>query len=613
MPDERPDSLGSRDSDTPDGTAGPERTEGIPGSRAAERDFGEVDPRKLDLERADYPQLDPDEWFARTFPHTGDFAKWLKESDFLADGADEDGMRGWLIHQASTDPAGAWKRMRGVGHDKLRDAYAAWVFGGTDDERDRPRDQTAREAAVEPGSALSTMPGADGETVPPGAGTTKSRPEPEQAARWRDPSVESEVTLPDGSKVTVEFDTPPGNPDQPPTRQRTIDGDGNVGEWQPIEVVPDDLLPPPTGEAPSTEPTSEAGAGFGGIKMIVIGGAAAAIAGVIAFLALSGGGGGDSGPWSVTDPQGDFAPTFADKEGIANPSAAGDVTRLDVAVADGNTTVTVTFDGPAEGLMTEGGEELAAALQFIPVGDERWIDILFNEDGTVKISDAPSGSRITATWTASNVLVFEILGLTPASGATVRFATIQRDGFAHSTDEVSLATGGAGAVVATAFVTDDSGGSGGVPDAPEIVRACDVIDVELVSAALGPAVLLHASGDVKTSRCSYEMASGMRLDLSVQRRSNPRSDAFRPFRRSNGGVVEIRSLDWSDEGEVRASEFEESAGASLLAFVHTSDPVGREIYVRISTGGAPGQSAALAATIEEFAKLLRDAILEAQP
>ena len=126
--------------------------------------------------------------------------------------------------------------------------------------------------------------------------------------------------------------------------------------------------------------------------------------------------------------------------------------------------------------------------------------------------------------------------------------------------EVSLATGAAGAAVATAFVTDDSGGSGGVPDAPEIVRACDVIDIELVSAALGPAVLLRASGDVKTSRCIYEMASGRRLELSVQRRSNQRSDAFRPFRRSNEGVVEIRSLDWSGEGEMRASEHLEIAG-----------------------------------------------------
>ena len=349
---------------------------------------------------------------------------------------------------------------------------------------------------------------------------------------------------------------------------------------------------------------------------MAIGGGAAVVAGVIAFLALGGGGGGgggESGPWSVTDPQNDFVPAFSDKDAIANPSAAGDVTGLDVAVADGNTTVTVNFAGPAETLMTEGGEELGAALQFIPLGDERWIDILFNEDGSVKISDAPSGSRITARWLAANVLVFEITGLTPSSGATVRFATIQRQGFSHSTDEVSLSTGGAGAVVPTAFVTDDSGGSGGVPDAPVIVPACDVIDVEVVSAALGPAELIRASGDVKTSRCSYETASGIGLDLSVQRRSNPRSDAFGPFRSTYEDAGEIRSIDWGVEGELRVMEDGESSATALLVYVHSSDPVGREIYVRIDANGPPGQGAALAAAIETFGKLLRDAILEAQP
>ena len=337
---------------------------------------------------------------------------------------------------------------------------------------------------------------------------------------------------------------------------------------------------------------------------------------LLGLFALGGGGGsGDSGPWSVTDPRNDFVPTFSDKDGIANPSAAGDVTRLDVAVADGNTTVTVTFAGAAEGLMTEGGEELAAALQFIPVGDERWIDILFNEDGSVKISDPPSGSRITATWSSPNVLVFEILGVTPASGATVRFATIQRDGFAHSTDEVSLATGGADAVVATAFVTDDSGGSGGVPEAPVIVGVCGVISVEVVSAALGPAVQTSAGGDGRqVSRCRYEVAgTDTNLSLLVRRQSNPRAQLFRTFRDGHDQAGEIRSIDWGVEGELRVTEDVEWSAAALLVYVHSSDPVGREIYVRIDATGAPGQGAALAAAIEPMAELLRNAILEAQP
>jgi len=431
---------------------------------------------------------------------------------------------------------------------------------------------------------------------------------------WDSPPLEQVyVTLPDGSEVAVEFD-------REAAAQRVVDGDGNAGEWQPIEVVPDDLMPPPTEDAPAPEPTSQVGAGFGGFKTIVIGGVATAAAGVIAFLALSGGGGGASGPWSVTDPQNDFVPAFADKDAITTPNSAGDVTRLDVAIANGNTTVTVNFAGPAEELMTEGGQELAAALQFIPIGDERWIDILFNEDGSVKISDPPSGSRITATWTAANVLVFEILGVTPASGATVRFATIQRSGFAHSTDEVSLAAGDADSVVATAFVTDDSGGSGGVPDAPVIVSPCSVLDVETVSGAFGPAVRTDGGGDGRrVARCTYEIASeGITLQLLVQRNSAPRNGIFRSFRSVNEDdpetTVEIRSIDWSDEGEVRVNEFGTSRSkAALLAYVHTSDPVGREIYVWITATGPPGDGIALGAVIETFAEILRDAVLEAQP
>jgi hypothetical protein len=448
------------------------------------------------------------------------------------------------------------------------------------------------------------------ETDEPGGSTEApdgDAPSDPSASSWPQSLPSVPVTRPDGSVVHVEFDQAAG-------RQRTIDSQGNVGQWQDIEPVPDDPPDDTPTSGPDTKVSSNTIGGFP--RRLVLGGGggilAVATLGLV-FVLSGGGGGGAAGRWSVTDPQNDFMPAFSDKEAIANPSAVGDVTGLDVAVADGNTTVTVTFAGSAEGLMTEGGEELAAALQFIPVGDERWIDILFDEDGSVKISDPPSGSRITATWSASNVLVFEILGVTPASGATVRFATIQRQGFSHSTDEVSLATGGEDAVVATAFVTDDSGGSGGVPDAPVIVRACDVIDVEVVSAAFGSAELIRASGDLKTSRCNYETATEIRLDLLVQRRSNPRSDAFRAFRGGYEDAGEIRSIDWGVEGELRVMEDEESSAAGLLVYVHSSDPVGREIYVRIDANDGPGQGTVLAAAIETFAKLLRAAILEAQP
>jgi len=535
-----------------------------------------VDPRTLDSQRVDFAKPSLDEFFKRAFPEPGDFVKWLEESDFLEDHdlapGDYDGGEGSMsqsesddadtrhdrfMDQALRDPGGFSAEVRQL----VQDAYTAEVFGGTNPD------------------------------------TRKS------------PLEQRHVTLPDGRELTIEFDRDAGT-------QRVVNADGSAGKWQPIEKAPEPEPAKPK-PAPSTEKVSEASSGLiGGLpRGLVFGGGgifAMAMVGLV-FLFSGGGGGGASGPWSVSDPQNDFVPAFSDKDAIANPSAAGDVTGLDVAIADGNTTVTVNFAGPAEELMTEGGQELAAALQFIPIGDERWIDILFDEDGSVKISDPPSGSRITATWSSSNVLVFEILGVTPASGATVRFATIQRDGFAHSTDEVSLAAGDADAVVATAFVPSGDS-SGGVPDAPVIVSACDTIDGGLVSEAFGPSEVTSRGGDKeRTSSCTYESASGIRLDLSVQRRSNPRSDAFGAFRDAYADASETRTIDWGVEGELRVLEERDSSAAALLVYVHSGDPVGREIYVRIDATGGPGQGTTLAAAIEPFGEFLRDAILEAQP
>ena len=187
-----------------------------------------------------------------------------------------------------------------------------------------------------------------------------------------------------------------------------------------LRIMYPEFADPPPANTPTS--VSSSGNWFGMPRMLVLGGGgifAMAMVGIV--LVFGGGGGNGDGTYVATDPLNDFAPTWADKEPIDNPSSAGDVTNLKVVVAGGNTTVTLTFAGAAQDLLVEGGEELSAALQFLPVGEERFIDMLLSEDGSVKISDPPSGARITATWTASNVLVFEITGVTPTKGATVRF------------------------------------------------------------------------------------------------------------------------------------------------------------------------------------------------
>jgi len=186
------------------------------------------------------------------------------------------------------------------------------------------------------------------------------------------------------------------------------------------------------------------------------------------------------------------------------------------------------------------------------------------------------------------------------------------------TNEDGAAAGGADSAVATAFVADPNGG-GGTREAPVIVRPCDVLDVELVSGALGPSVVTDRGGDGRRdSDCEYESDAGVTLSLLVRRNSAPRSGVFRSFESVNdagvGRVVTTRTLDWVEEGEVRVSEVGTSRSkAALLAYVLTTDPLGRDIYVWITANGPPGDGIALGATIETFAELLRDAVLEAQP
>jgi hypothetical protein len=147
-----------------------------------------------------------------------------------------------------------------------------------------------------------------------------------------------------------------------------------------------------------------------------------------------------------------------------------------------------------------------------------------------------------------------------------------------------------------------------------------VLDVELVSGVLGTAVRTGGGGDGRRdAKCEYEIAgAGVTLSLLVQRNSAPQNGVFRGFESVNEGGTGIalttRTLDWSDRGEVRVSEVGTSRSkAALLAYVLTSDPLGRDIYVWITAAGPSGAGAGLGATIEDFALLLRDAVLEAQP
>ena len=342
----------------------------------------------------------------------------------------------------------------------------------------------------------------------------------------------------------------------------------------------------------------------------ILAAAGGAVALLVAIL-LFGGSSGPSGPWSATDPRNDFEPTFAGVEAIEHPSSAGDVTAMLVEVADGNTTVTVTFAGDAQGLHAEGGEELAAALQFIPVGGERFIDMLFKEYGETKISDPPAGASIRSTWTAPNTLVFEITGLTPAKGATVRFATIQRLRSGHSTDEVLVSTGDEGSSLVTSEPVNAP--STRAP-APLVIQPCDVIDSALAASLAGITTEPIQSGDDRRQNCTYPFppgdgATGNSLVMEVVR--NSAGGVLEAYRNNNDGANETRSIVWSDEGEMWIRAGDDGSRVAMLAYVDI--PGSRRVYVTVTIHGTAASASSMASAAETISALLNEAVLEAQP
>lgn len=227
MPNQ-PDNTDDRD-DVSEEAPQSERSDGIPGSRAGERDFSDVDPRTLDSQQADHVRVDPDEWFKEAFPPgTDDLVEWLEESDFLDDhygpsDPDVDDLRSRglhfdvalaedlarerraLIHTARTDPAAWWESIGPVNRFNLQTVYIAWIFGGTDEERERSRrqrDTDARDAAEATSDTRMTMPPAGGEAVGGAEDPADADPEPGDARMPND----TDGDLPDGDPPEPNLD-----------------------------------------------------------------------------------------------------------------------------------------------------------------------------------------------------------------------------------------------------------------------------------------------------------------------------------------------------------------------------------------------------------------------
>ena len=89
---------------------------------------------------------------------------------------------------------------------------------------------------------------------------------------------------------------------------------------------------------------------------------------------------------------------------------------------------------------------------------------------------------------------------------------------------------------------------------------------------------------------------------------------MRTFRNNNDEPTEVRPIAWSEDGELRIKVNGTAfSSVNLLAFVITSDPLGRDVYVTVTMFGPADAAGSMANAAETIAELLRDGILESQP
>lgn len=139
---------------------------------------------------------------------------------------------------------------------------------------------------------------------------------------------------------------------------------------------------------------------------------------------------------SVDDPVGDVSRAFPDLDGVDPDRSVddypgqlaidnADITELTVVSnADGNTTsIAIGFNGNAQGINTEeSGTLISRSLGgdvLISPPEGRILNVLFRRDGTIKISDIPSGMSITSEWLTPGQFLIVITGLALNPGTQV--------------------------------------------------------------------------------------------------------------------------------------------------------------------------------------------------
>lgn len=160
---------------------------------------------------------------------------------------------------------------------------------------------------------------------------------------------------------------------------------------------------------------------------------------------------------SVEDPVGDISQAFPDFDGVdpertvdgypgQRAVEAADITGFSVVsdADESTTTMKVGFNGDAQGInTTESGTLMSRSLSgdvLISPPEGRILNVLFRRDGTIKISDIPSGMGITTEWVTPDELLIIITGLALNPGTQVEAIILLEAYGGIMSDVVSLIT-----------------------------------------------------------------------------------------------------------------------------------------------------------------------------
>ena len=156
---------------------------------------------------------------------------------------------------------------------------------------------------------------------------------------------------------------------------------------------------------------------------------------------------------SVDDPFGDLYRTWDDLSPIDPDRSVDGVSGQDVMDAtdstamqvvsnadDAATEITLSFAGDAQEAHSENGKWSLAGDVLIYQSNGRILNILIRDDGSVKISDAPSGMSITSQWLSPEQFLIVITGLALNPGTQVEATTLIEAYGGFMSDTLSLIT-----------------------------------------------------------------------------------------------------------------------------------------------------------------------------